>query len=190
VGAGAGVLGVSALAQALGWLKTAEEAFGQVGLSPSDPEVRKTMAAFADTIVPGPAGRADPHPGAIEAKVIDEMYDPFYGAVNTFSYIHNDIQLTTPRVLGRPARFDLELPYPDRERVVLDRIVATGSGGQNIEYLLYQGAAILAYVAYYGTAKSDAGPRYIRFPPHSDGYWPRHSYRLRFRGMTKDGNPR
>jgi hypothetical protein len=73
--------------------------------------------------------------------------------------------------------------------VVIDRIIAGGSGGESTLYLLYQGAAILVYVAYYGTARSDAGPRYIRFPPHSDGYWPEHSYRLHFRGMTKDGNP-
>ena len=50
--------------------------------------------------------------------------------------------------------------------------------------------AVLTYFGYYGTAASDLGLRYVGLPPHSDGYWPRHSYRVRFRGMTRDGNPR
>jgi hypothetical protein len=189
--AGAGI-GLSALAQAIGWLQAAGEAQAQVGapaLSPDDPAVRETMAALADTVVPGPAGGADALPGAIEAGVLDEIYDPFYGAVNSFSVIHNDVQLATPRVLGRPASFDLKLPYPDRERVIAERITAPGSGGTNQNWVLYQGAAILVYTSYYGTAQSDLGPQTIGFPPRSDGYWPGHSYRVRFRGMTRNGNP-
>jgi hypothetical protein len=190
VGAGAGVLGVAGLAQVIDRLTKVSEALAATlpALSPNDPVVKATMKAYIDTIVPGPAGHADTHPGAVEAGLLDEIYDPFYGASSTYSYIHNDLLVTTPRVLGRAAQFDLELPYRDRERVVLDRITATGAGGRNLEYLLYEGVAILVYVAYYGTARSTAGPRYIGFPPHSDGYWPNHSYRLRFRGMTKDGN--
>jgi hypothetical protein len=49
---------------------------------------------------------------------------------------------------------------------------------------------ILTYLAYYGQTASDAGLKVIGLPPHSDGYWPHHTYRLRFRGMTADGNPR
>ncbi len=190
--AGAGI-GVSVLAQAIGWLRAAEEAFGQVGgpgLSPNDPAVRATMAAFADTIVPGPAGGADTRPGAIEAGAVDELYEPFYGAANSFPVLHNDVQLATPLVLGRAASFDLDLPYEDRERVIADRITSPGSGGKNPHWVLYQGVAILVYTSYYGTAQSELGPRTIHFPPRSDGYWPSHSYRVRFRGMTRRGNPR
>jgi hypothetical protein len=189
--AGAGI-GLSTLSQALGWLRAAGEAGAQVGtpaLSPEDPAVRQTMAAYADTIVPGPAGGADPRPGALEAGVLDEIYDPFYGAANSFPVLHNDLQLATPLVLDRPARFDLELPYPDREKVIAERITAPGSGGTNSNWVLYQGAAILVYTSYYGTAQSELGPRTIGFPPRSEGYWPRHSYRVRFRGMTRHGNP-
>jgi|SRR5712691_1364040 len=192
VGAGAAALGLS---QAVTWLRAASEALAQAetavaGLSPDDPEVRATMEAFADTIVPGPAGGADALPGAIEAGAVHELYDPFYGVVNSLPLLHQDLQLTTARVLGRPARFELALPYPERERVVLDRITATGDGGTSTWALLYGGAAILLYVAYYGTARSDLGPRTIGFPPASKGYWPRHSYRVRFRRMTRHGNPR
>jgi hypothetical protein len=189
--AGAGI-GLSALAQAIGWLQEAGEARADLGapaLSPDDPAVRETMAALADTVVPGPAGGADALPGALEAGVLDEIYDPFYGAASAYPVIHNDVQLATPRVLGRPASFDLQLPYPDRERVIADRIAAPGSGGTNQNWVLYQGAAILVYTSYYGTAQSDLGPRTIGFPPRSDGYWPAHSYRVRFRGMTRKGNP-
>lgn len=147
------------------------------------------MAAFADTIVPGPAGGADARPGAIEAGVLDELYEPFYGAAASFPFVHNDLQVATPLVLGRPASFDLELPYGDRARVMADRITAPGSGGTNTNWVLYQGAAILVYTSYYGTAQSDLGPKTIHFPPRSDGYWPASSYRVRFRGMTKNGNP-
>jgi hypothetical protein len=188
--AGGGVVGASLLAQALEWLADAEPAAAQLGLSPTDPAVRRTMAAFADTIVPGPAGGAHDRPGAIEAGALEEAYDPFYGAANVYPLLHHELQLATRRVLGRPARFDLSLAYADRERVVLDRIVAPGSGGRSPHYLLFQGAAILIYVAYYGTARSTLGPEYIRFPPHSDGYAPGHSYAVEFEGMTRDGNPR
>ena len=146
------------------------------------------MAAIADTIVPGPAGGADPHPGAIEAGLLDELYDPFYGASPAYPVIHQDLLVNTPRILGRPARFDLALPYEDRAKVLRDRMVAPGSGGQNVNWLLFQGAAILTYVAYYGTARSEVGPEYIGFPPRSNGYWPKHSYRVRFKRMTRKGN--
>jgi hypothetical protein len=189
VAAGAGALGVSALAQALEWLRAAEPAAAQVGLAPDDPAVRATMAAFADTIVPGPAGGADGEPGAIEAGAHEEIYDSFYGASPSFPVLHQELRVTTARLLGKPA-FDLSLPYPERERVVADRIVAPGSGGQSPNWLLFQGAAILVYVVYYGTARSELGPRYIGFPPRSGGYWPRHSHRVRFRRMTRSGNPR
>jgi hypothetical protein len=192
VGAAGAGIGLGVLAQAIGWLRAAGEAFaqaGQPGLSPNDPAVRATMAAFADTIVPGPAGGADTRPGAIEAGALDELYEPFYGAAPSFPVVHNDLQLATPLVLERPASFDLDLPYADRERVLADRITAPGSGGTNPNWVLYQGAAILVYTSYYGTAQSDLGARTIHFPPRSDGYWPRHSYWVRFRGMTRRGNP-
>lgn len=147
--------------------------------------VRATMAALADTIVPGPAGGADPDPGAIEAGVVEEIYDDFYGASGLFPAVHADLQVATPLVIGRPAAFDLELPYPDRERVVLDRV----QGGSPLG-IAYVAVGTLIWVTYYGVASSNAGMRYLRFPPHSDGYWPDHSYRVRFRGMTEDGNPR
>jgi hypothetical protein len=170
-------------------LRAVAQSLPPPALSPDDPAVRATMAAFADTIVPGPAGGADPHPGAIEAGVLEEMYDPYYGANVTFPEVHNDLLTATPRVLGRPVGFDLELPYPDRERVMIDRIESFPDGGENLLFVLYTGIATLVYIAYYGTAQSREGPRYIGFPPRSDGYWPDHSYRVRFKGMTKDGNP-
>jgi hypothetical protein len=54
---------------------------------------------------------------------------------------------------------------------------------------MYAAPAVVIYIAYYGTARSNLGVQYIGFPPHSDGYWPDHSYRVSFRGMTPDGNP-
>lgn len=155
------------------------------GLGADSPAVRATIEAYADTIVPGPAGGADPDPGAVEAGVVDELYDPFYGAQGSYPAIHADLQTATPLVLGRPEGFDLALPYPDRERVVLDRM-----GGGSPLGVIYAALATLVWQIYYGVASSEAGVRYIRFPPHSDGYWPRHSYGIRFRGMTRHGNPR
>jgi hypothetical protein len=191
--AGAGA-GLSALAQALGWLQAAGAAHAQTrppALAPDDPAVKATMAAYADTIVPGPAGGGHHLPGALEAGVLEELYEPFYGAAPAYPVIHNDIQLQTARILGRPAAFELELPYLERERIVEECITSPGSGGINPLWVLYQGAAVLAYTSYYGTAQSALGPETIGFPPKSRGYWPRkHSYRVRFRGMTRTGNPR
>lgn len=190
----AGTGGLFGLAGLLGLLESLDaEALAQdlpPGLGADSPAVRATIEAYADTIVPGPAGGADPDPGAVEAGVVDELYDPFYGARGSYPAIHADLQTATPLVLGRPASFDLDLPYPDRERVVLDRIAPASQGGDNPLAVLYAAIATLVWQIYYGVASSDAGVRYIRFPPHSDGYWPRHSYGIRFRGMTRHGNPR
>jgi hypothetical protein len=196
VGAAGGALGLAGLTGLLRAFPLAHEALAQTlgggaGLSPDDPAVRATMAAFADTIVPGPGGGADSHPGALEAGALDEAYDSFYGLRDTFPLIHQDLVVSTPRVLGRLAQFDLNLPYPDRERVVLDRITGTGGGqGGNLTALAFAAPAVVIYIAYYGTARSRLGPQYLGFPTSSRGYWPGHSYKLRFKGMTRDGNPR
>jgi hypothetical protein len=103
--------------------------------------------------------------------------------------MHADLQSASPAVLGRLATFELALPYRDRERVVLDRVRPLAEGGNPL-YLLHIAVATLIWQIYYGVAASTAGVDYLRFPPHSDGYWPKHSYRFRFRGMTRNGNPR
>lgn len=188
-GAGAGLFALTSLPSLLEAISTAAAQLPVPGLTPDDPRVRATMAAFADTIVPGPAGGADSQPGAVEAGVLDEMYSPFYGVREAFPLLHDDLQIRTPDVLDRPASFALELPYADRERVVAECIRSGGEGGQNLLNLLYIGTGSLVYLSYYGTARSELGPRYIGFPPRSDGYSPHHSHRVEFRGMTKDGNP-
>ena len=187
--AGGGAFALAGLPHLLEAVTAAAQELPGGSLVPDDPRVRATMSAFADTIVPGPAGGGDPDPGAVEAGVLDEMYEPFYGVRDAFPLLHDDLQLVTARVLGRPATFALSLPYPDRERVVLEAITASGEGGSNPFYVLYTGTATLVYLSYYGTARSELGPRYIGFPPESDGYAPGHSHRVRFRGMTRDGNP-
>jgi hypothetical protein len=189
-GAGVGAAGLTALnlGGVLESLARAAEALPPPALLPDDPAVRATIEAFADTIVPGPAGGADSRPGAIEAGVMEEIYDPFYGAYVTFPLIHDDLLLTTPAVLGRVAGFDLQLPYPDRELVLRDRLRPFNDGGSSPLYVIHIGVATLVYLSYYGNARSELGPRTIRFPPESDGYWPDHSYRVGFAGMTKDGN--
>lgn len=158
-------------------------------LIPSEAAVRTTVAAYVDTIIPGPAGGADPDPGGIEAGALDVVYDPAYGANVVLPILHEDLQLASLGMLGR--EFDLTVPYRDRERVVVERLKSTGRyGAEGTPFiLLYAGVAIIAYVAYYGTARSTKGPEYIGFPTSSNGYR-RHSYGVRFRGMTKDGNPR
>lgn len=186
--AGAGAAALT-LAGAIDSVRAFAETLPPPALAPDDPRVRETMAAFADTVIPGPAGGADRDPGAIEAGVLEEMYDPFYGAVSTFPTIHNDLLTTTPRVLGRAATFNLKLPYPEREKVLIDRITSYPEGGRNPFYVLYVGVGTLAYLGYYGTAQSRVGPRYIGFPPRSKGYHPDHSYGVRFKGMTRNGNP-
>ncbi len=163
-------------------------AFAAVPPTATEEDVRATMTAYADTIVPGPAGGADSVPGAVEAGVVPEIYRSFYGLADTFAALHADLQAATVRVLGRPAQFDLDLAYADRERVVRDRITEPPAGGANPLALGYQAVAILVYLVYYGAAASDVGPRVIGFPTSSDGY-PEHSYGVRFRGMTHDGNP-
>ncbi len=188
VGVGAATLTTLNLGATLSAIAAAAEALPPAALLPDDPAVRVTMKALADTVVPGPAGGADSLPGAIEAGVIEEIYDPFYGAYLTFPLLHDDLLIATPTILGRIAGFDLELPYAQREQVLRDRLRWLPQNGSSPLYVIYIGVATLVYLSYYGTARSDLGPRTIRFPPESDGYWPEHSYRVRFKGMTRDGN--
>lgn len=193
--AGGGVLGLAGLplaAEALAQAGAAAQRLAPIdpGLAPDSPAVRATMTAFADTIVPGPAGGADDEPGAVEAGALEAIYDPFYGASATFPVLHQDLALATPRVLRRPARFTLALPYPDRERVLDTRITPTARGGESPYPLLYAAAGILVYLAYYGSAVTEKGLDFIGLPPHSDGYYPGHSYDVRFRSMTRTSNPR
>lgn len=191
--AGAGLAGFSAVLSLLEAVDAdaarAQLPDGVVPIADGGP-VRATIAAIADTVVPGPAGGADRHPGAVEAGAVDEVYDDFYGIAATFPVIHADIEAATPLVLGRPASFDLALDYRDREQVLANRIRATGNSGANPLNVAYAALAIVVWFAYYGTAQSTKGVEYIRFPPQSDGYWPGHSRRIRFRGMTRNGNPR
>ena len=189
-GGAAGALGLAGLSGLLEQIAAASEALAEAPPGRQDPTaalVRRSIEAFADTIVPGPAGGADPDPGAIEAGVVDEMYEEFYGASGIYPVLHADLQTATPLVLGRPVSFDLGLPYPDRERVVLDR-VRRGDDGNTL-YLAHIAVATLVWQIYYGVAASNAGVDYLRFPPHSDGYFPGHSYGIRFEGMTRKGNP-
>jgi hypothetical protein len=193
---GAGLLGVTGVAAVARALADAGAAMAATApplparLAPTDEAVRATVAALADTIVPGPAGGGDPDPGAIEAGVLDVLYDPFYGLAATYPVLHADVQAATPAILGRDAAFDLALPYADRERVLDDRMPSWPQGGSNPTATAYELFGVLTYVAYYGQTASATGLEVIGLPPHSDGYWPRHSYRVRFRGMTTDGNPR
>lgn len=189
---GAGAFGAAGLAQAVRVLEAAGQALPVVpgpAPAPDDPAVRGTIAALADTVVPGPAGGADGAAGAVEAGAVEELYSPLYGLDATFPAVHHDAQLATRRIVGPAATFDLALPYTDRERVLSDRIEPSGEGGTNPLATAYAAVAIVTWFAYYGTARSDAGMRYIRFPPHSDGYAPGHTHGIAFRGMTADGNP-
>lgn len=186
---GAGAL---TLTQALALTRAAAAAVPRSApaLVPTDAAVRASIAAYVDTIVPGPAGGGDSAPGAIEAGALDVVYDPAYGANAVLPWLHEDLQLSAQQMLGRA--FALDVPYADRERVVVERMKSTGrygAQGDAPSILFYAGVAIIAYVAYYGTARSTTGPQYIGFPTTSDGYR-HHSYRVRFAGMTKDGNPR
>ncbi|HYH59089.1 MAG TPA: hypothetical protein VD790_07695 [Thermoleophilaceae bacterium] len=190
---GAGVLGLTgmtAVAEALADAGAAMAATVQRSPVPTDEAVRATVAALADTIVPGPAGGGDHDPGAVEAGVIDVLYDPFYGLATVFPVIHTDVQSATPVILGRLAAFDLALPYADRERVLDDRMPGWPDGGSNPTALAYSLFGVLTYLAYYGQSAGDVGLKVIGLPPHSDGYWPHHTYELSFEGMTADGNPR
>lgn len=184
-------LGAAGLTGVLPLLEQATQVANALGPAPpaAPDAVRATMAAVADTIVPGPAGHADKHPGAVEAGCVDVLYDPFYDFAGAYPLVHADLQVRTPLVLLRPTTFDLDLPYADREKVLRACLSPPPGGGSNPIYILYYAVAVVVYVAYYGNARSDVGPRYIGLPVHSKGYIPHHSYYVRFDGMTEHGNP-
>lgn len=188
---GVGMLGATGVLAALERLADQASALELPGsdLAPTDEQVRRTMAAFADTIVPGPAGGADPDPGAVEAGAVRELYEPLYGISDSYPGLHADVQATTKRLIGPTASFSLDQPYADRERVLANRMLSPASGGENPNFAVYMAAGIVVWFCYYGVAQSRLGVEYIDFPPHSDGYAPDHTHGLRFTGMTADGNP-
>ncbi len=195
LGTGFGALGLTGLVPLLRSAASAADAYAQtsgarVPVDMPQDAVYRTMQAYADTIVPGPAGGADRHPGAVEAGCVEEIYDSFYGLADSYPLVHADLQTSTPRVLAEPSTFDLSLQYRKREAVVRDRIAAPPDGGSSPLYVLYFAVAVLVEMTWLGTARSNAGPRYLGFPTHSNGYVPHHSYYVTFHGMTHDGNPR
>lgn len=133
----------------------------------------RTLAAFADTIVPPDEG-----PGGSAVGALELYADPFYRAAPALPLVAIDLNA---RALFRHGRFFATLPLEQRTALVAAAerswLMATA----------YEGMVMLTKLAFYGALKSDAGHRHIGFPGANDGY-PDPEAAPSFDGETDDGN--
>ena len=118
----------------------------------------KTMAAFADTVIPGPDNDPEGGPGALDTLALNMVYDRFYPFV-AFAPL-----LT--RILDQKATQVFELDFADcsfdqRTQVLLAVIE---------ELPIFQMGFQFIKMAFYGGVYNEVGTDYVGFPGPSLGY--------------------
>jgi hypothetical protein len=194
------MLGLAALvAQALPIADALVRADPALAQLPSDDA---TLAAFADTIIPGrpatrtdlgdpiPAGAiagVDPDPGAVEAGAVRLYHDERVGFDALAPPFIADLQT---RSLARGGPF-LSLPFAEREAVVLQGL-DFGNGSR----VIWEAAAAVPFTAFCAaalvvnaTASTASGYRVMGHPGTAPGGHRRFSYRRRLAvERTRSGN--
>lgn len=139
-----------------------------------------TMAAFTDTIIPGPASDPEGSVGGVEASALEVLYDPYYGLKPFIGIVHLDLNLTS---LWMYKRLFKALDLSRRTKIVLLK-----ESKSRVRYI-YELAELLVKLAFYGAIVNDIGTDYISFPGPSNGYHD-YSFNKKFaEEATEDGNP-
>jgi len=133
------------------------------GLPPSgamDPvyQVERTVAAFADTVIPGPADDPDRGPGALDAYALNMMYDQFYPFYEMVPGIVMFLDQTAQRVAG--ADF-ADCTFEQRTEALLEVV-------DEVPY--FQLGMQFVKMAFYGGIYNTVGTDYVGFPGSSRGY--------------------
>jgi hypothetical protein len=125
----------------------------------------KTIAAIADTFLPGDDGT----PGAHEANALATIVDPAYGLAPYVSEVVSDLD---EWCLATKHKGFIGLDRADRELVLEQRMGLRGKPIKSLYLPVYEGILQLAKLAYFGALTTKLGTNYLAFPTASTGYAP------------------
>lgn len=131
----------------------------------ADPHEWKTIAAIADTFLPG----GDGTPGAHETNALGTIMDPAYGIAPYVSEVVSDLDewCVATKHLGF-----IGLSPADREVVLEERMGLRGNAIKSLYLPAYEGILALSKLAYFGALSNKLGTNYLAFPTASTGYAP------------------
>ncbi len=135
---------------------------------PGDPEPLNdhelaTLAAMADTFLPGDDGT----PGAHEAKALATILDPAYGLAPYLSELVADLDQWC--LVSKHLGF-IGLDARDREVALEQRMGLRGKHLRSLYLPAYEGLLALAKLAFFGGLANQLGTAYLAFPGPSRGY--------------------
>lgn len=130
---------------------------------PLDDHELATIAAIADTFLPG----GDGTPGAHEVNAVATIVDPAHGLAPYLSELVADLDqwCLVTKHLGF-----IGLSERDRELALEQRMGLRGRAIQSLYKPAYEGALALTKLAYFGALTNHLGTSYIGFPGDSRGY--------------------
>jgi len=131
----------------------------------ADEHELKTLAAIADTFLPGDDGT----PGAHEVNALATIVDPAYGLTPYISEVVSDLDewCLATRHLGF-----IGLSRADRELALEQRMGLRGKPIESWYLPVYEGILALTKLAYFGGLSNKLGTNYLAFPTASRGYAP------------------
>ncbi len=132
---------------------------------PVSPHELATLAAMADTFLPG----GDGAPGAAEVNAVSVIVHPAYGVNPYISEVVSDLdEWCLVAHLGVFASLS-----PGRREVALEqRMGLRGRAIQSLYLPVYEGILALTKLAFFGALSNKAGTNYVGFPGASRGYAP------------------
>jgi hypothetical protein len=132
---------------------------------PASPHELATLAAMADTFLPG----GDGTPGAAEVNAVAVIVEPAYGVAGYISEVVSDLDEWC--LVAHHGLF-AQLP-PERREVALEqRMGLRGRAIQSLYLPVYEGILALTKLAFFGALSNKAGTNYVGFPGASRGYAP------------------
>jgi hypothetical protein len=154
-----GGLGAGALAGCRPWTRptNAEE-------TPDEHELA-TLAAIADTFLPGDDGT----PGGHEVNAVATIVDPAYGVNPFISEVVSDLDQWCVATKGKGF---LGLSRKDREHALEQRMGMHGKLIKSLYAPAYEGMLALTKLAFFGGLSNTLGTNFLAFPPTSQGYAP------------------
>ncbi len=131
----------------------------------ADPHELRTLAAIADTFLPGDDGT----PGAHEARALAVIVDPRYGLA---PYLHEVVSDLDEWCLATKHLGFVGLSRADRELALEQRMGMHGKAIASWYRPAYEGMLALTKLAYFGGLQTKLGTNYLAFPTTSRGYAP------------------
>lgn len=147
------------------------------------PLARRTMAAFADTVIPPD----EQSPGGAEAGFVEVLYDPeFYAVFLGFEVPVAPAIRAVVLELDRRALFRHRHRFVNLDPAQREDLLADALDGRL--RLVFEGMVALVKVVYFGGQQTQDGWQHIGYPGPADAY-EHESGPAPTHAMTDDGNP-